>query len=194
MRLFLSILVLIFSFQSFTKASDVSVLEIEGISVGDSLLDYFDETTIINNIRKDYVYKDDSFYDVEIMDKSFELYEGISLSLKKNDKSYLVYQITGFNFYERKVEECFNKVEEVSNKISNLLENLHKVESEKPHSDDPTGNSHTKQVIFWHNSGSIFTECYDWSDKITKEKGWTDNFSVGVALEEYDLWLNNKAY
>ena len=195
MRKFILILFLIFSFQSLTIADDVRDLEISEISVGDSLLDYFTLETIKNGVRTDYVYKDDTFYDVEIYNhKSIKDYNGLSFSLKKNNKLYQIYQVVGFNFYEDNVDECFKKVDEVANEISEVLKNLNRAESERPHGDDPTGNSLTKQIVFWHESGTVFTECYDWSEKITKEKKWTDNFSVGIALKEYDLWLNNKAY
>ena len=40
MRVFLAVLVLIFSFQSWTKADDIRDFEIERMSIGDSLLDY----------------------------------------------------------------------------------------------------------------------------------------------------------
>ena len=40
MRIFFTVLVLIFGFQSWTKADDIRDFEIEGISIGDSLLDY----------------------------------------------------------------------------------------------------------------------------------------------------------
>ena len=42
MRIFIAILVLIFSLQSWTKADDIRDFEIEGMSIGDSLLDYVD--------------------------------------------------------------------------------------------------------------------------------------------------------
>ena len=41
MRIFIVVLVFIFSFQSLTKADDIREFEIEGISLEDSLLDYF---------------------------------------------------------------------------------------------------------------------------------------------------------
>ena len=41
MRVFIAVLVLIFSLQSLTKADDIRDFQIEGISIGDSLLDYF---------------------------------------------------------------------------------------------------------------------------------------------------------
>ena len=46
MRFFLLILVLISSFQSLTKADDITDFQIEGMSVGDSLLDYYSEKEI----------------------------------------------------------------------------------------------------------------------------------------------------
>ena len=46
MKVFITVLVLIFSFQSWTKADDISDFEIEGMSIGDSLLDSFNQSQI----------------------------------------------------------------------------------------------------------------------------------------------------
>ena len=51
MRIFLSVLILIFSFQSSTKADDIRDFEIEGMSIGDSALDHFTKQEIEKNIR-----------------------------------------------------------------------------------------------------------------------------------------------
>ena len=48
MKVFLSVIILIFGFQSWTKADDVKDFEIEGISIGDSLLDFFSKNQIDN--------------------------------------------------------------------------------------------------------------------------------------------------
>ena len=50
MRIFLTVLVLIFSLQSWTKADDIRDFEIEGISIGDSLLDHFSKSNIEKEI------------------------------------------------------------------------------------------------------------------------------------------------
>ena len=50
MRVFLAVLFLIFSFQSWTKADDIRDFQIEGMSIGDSALDYVTEDEINNNI------------------------------------------------------------------------------------------------------------------------------------------------
>ena len=46
MKIFLSVLILIFNLQSWTKADDIRELEIEGISIGDSALDFFSKDII----------------------------------------------------------------------------------------------------------------------------------------------------
>ena len=42
MRIFLSVLILILNLQSWTKADDISDFQIEGMSIGDSLLKFMD--------------------------------------------------------------------------------------------------------------------------------------------------------
>ena len=125
MKVFIAVLVLIISFQSWTKVDDISEFEIEGMSIGDSLLDYFSEEEINNGIRKLHIYNDDSFYDVEIynLDLSAE-FVNLSFSLKKNDKLYKIYQMTGFKFYKDNVKECFDKVDEMAENISKELKDL----------------------------------------------------------------------
>ena len=48
MRVFLTVLILIFSLQSLTKADDIRDFEIEGISIEKSALNYFD----VNGLEK----------------------------------------------------------------------------------------------------------------------------------------------
>ena len=63
MRVFIAVLVLIFSLQSWTKAEDISDFEIEGISIGDSLLDYYSEAKI-KEARVKTGFKSNKFYRV----------------------------------------------------------------------------------------------------------------------------------
>ena len=46
MRIFLIVILLVFSFQSWTKADDIRDFEIEGISIGDKLLEHFSKNEI----------------------------------------------------------------------------------------------------------------------------------------------------
>ena len=88
MRVFIAVLVLIFSLQSLTKAEDIRDFEIEGISIGESLLDYFtlDE---IKRYKVQY-YKDDTYSSVTIFPNAtsinLKFYDTIVLSYKTNDE------------------------------------------------------------------------------------------------------------
>ena len=66
MRIIIAVLVLIFSLQSWTKADDILDLQIEGLSIGDSLLDHFSEPTL-EKYKKDYYPKSDKYYEISIV-------------------------------------------------------------------------------------------------------------------------------
>ena len=51
MRIFIAVLVLILTLQSFTKADDIRDFEIEGISVEDSLLNHFTKKELDNALE-----------------------------------------------------------------------------------------------------------------------------------------------
>ena len=46
MKILLTLLILIFSLQSLSKADDIRDFEIEGMSIGDSALDFFSKNEI----------------------------------------------------------------------------------------------------------------------------------------------------
>ena len=54
MNRLLLILILTFSLQSLTKADDIRDFQIEGMSIGDSALDYFSKDQITKNSRNYY--------------------------------------------------------------------------------------------------------------------------------------------
>ena len=66
MRVIIAVIVLIFSLQSWTKAEDISDFQIEGMSIGDSLLDYLSEQEIKNNVSKlQTTIRKKKYYDVK---------------------------------------------------------------------------------------------------------------------------------
>ena len=58
MKIFLTVLILIFSFQSWVKSDDISEFDIEGISIGDSALDFFSREQIskyVYDFNKEFI-------------------------------------------------------------------------------------------------------------------------------------------
>ena len=68
MKRLLLILILTFSLQSWTKADDIKDFQIEGMSIGDSVLDFATKSEIIllKNSYKDkgYIYNSKKFYSI----------------------------------------------------------------------------------------------------------------------------------
>ena len=34
-------------------------------------------------------------------------------------------------------------------------------------------------------------QCYDWSEKLTKEKNWIDHLRIAIAFKEFRNWKRN---
>ena len=81
MNKLLLILVLTLSFQSITKADDIRDFEIEGMSIGDSLLDFMSTKEIKSSIQN-YVDDNKKYYVVGYY-KDLEIYEGVDVYLKR---------------------------------------------------------------------------------------------------------------
>ena len=176
-------------------ADDISDFQIEGMSIGESLLNFFTQSEINKSII-DYPYKDDEFVDVEIYDYiNFKTYEGMQITFKKNDNQFIIYGLTGFNFYEENIDECFDKVDVVAKEINSLFKNTDREDKRQKHKGDPSGQSIVKTVQFWFENNDVVTiECWDWGREMTEKYNYTDNFGVTILHKDLVFWLNNKAY
>jgi hypothetical protein len=192
MKTLLTLFVLLFS--SSVLADDISDFEIEGMSVGDSLLDYLNEKEINNNIIEIYGhYKNQDFTTVELNNhKILSQYDGLQINIKRNDKNYTIYAILGgIHYTNQDIKKCYNEMKLIDKDISNLFNNLEKVGPEKQiHKADPSGDSTYTGIYNYFPSGAyIGVECYDWSNKIIKEKNWIDNLRVSIGSKEFYDWL-----
>ena len=191
MRIFLALLLLIFNLQSLTKADDISEFEIEGISIGDSLLDHLSKDRI-DKLPAEYYPKSDKFYVVDGSFQNSELYDGFQVGLKKND--YTVYGITAGIFFDD-MKNCLTHKNKVEEEISDMFDNLEKYSSKGKHDADPNGNSYMHQTQYSFSKGGVIAiECLDWSDEITNKYNWKDNFSISLISKEYEYFLRNEAY
>ena len=184
----LLILILTLNFQALTRAADIRNFEIEGMSVGDSALNYFSKEEIESN--KSFIYPNSKkFYSVTFRDINLEVYDGIQFHLKKDDKKYIIYDITGQIYYsDENIDECFKKKDEIFNEISTMFPDAKKKDFGKTkHYNDPT--TILSRAIIKLNEGRIDVVCYDWGDYDAK-----DGLGVGVELQEFRYFINNEAY
>ena len=141
MKKLLLILILTFSFQTLTKADDIRDFEIEGMSIGDSLLDYFSEEEIKGNIMSNY-YKNKKFTSVEfINDTRFTTYANVEFNYLTKDNNYIIQSISGAILCPKNFSKCEDLKRNIKSDISKQFKNLQKNSYNGNHSADKSGNS-----------------------------------------------------
>tara|TARA_B100001063_G_C16611856_1_gene476135 strand:- start:104 stop:691 length:588 start_codon:yes stop_codon:yes gene_type:complete len=189
MRFILITIFLILSFQSLTKADDVRDFEIEGMSIGDSLLDHFSEEEIKKELSNKYYYaKSTEFFQVSFYIKNQTDYDFVQFHLKDNDTNYEIYSVTGVIVFNNDIESCLKKMNKIKSEVNDIFINAKKVDKGKS-----THNVDSKSFVYESfyelNNGQIYLACYDWSEKMTKENGWLDNFKLSIDSKEFKNWL-----
>jgi len=183
MKSFLSIIVLSLCFITPSYADDISDFQIEGISIGDSLLDYYSELDIKLNTRPDNYPKSNLMQRTQLIAKS-KIYNTLNIYYKKNDKNYVVYSIRATMYIDTK--KCKKKLKEISKEVSYLFPSIKVHKYRQKHQSDKSGKSIVTGHRYWlKNNSYIGVECYDWSLQIGKE----DHLGISVASEEFQEFM-----
>ena len=186
MKRLLLILILTFSFQSWTKADDVSELEIEGMSIGDSLLDFMDKSAMDFK----FLYKN-KFYMTTYFDNP-KIYEDIQITVKSDDNNYIIHNITGKIYYKKDYYKCLQNKVEITQAFQSLMDSNVEKQSEDniKRSSDPTGNSYWSYDAFYFADGSVAQVfCTDWSEELFKSKNYWDELKAGLYSIEFANYL-----
>ena len=176
---------ILFSFQTSSWAEDIRDFEIEGMSIGDSLLDYFSEKEII---KYDIDSNEDlKFHRVLLLSSSSSLpqnYDGMHIYIKPNDKEYIIHGIEAMLDFENDISNCKIKKKEILNEISGMFKNSKRVAENENHSQDKTGKSKVFRNFISISPSSKYYElelgCYDWSE----EMGFVDHFRMSIVTDE----------
>ena len=188
MKKFLAILILIFTLPTSSQADDIRDFQIEGISIGDSALDFFQEDEIKKNIR-DW-YPDKKYIYSSIAKKSFEKYDKIGFFYKANDKTYTIVSLSASLICKKNINDCKKIQKEVKKEFSILFSELDQNDSiyKYPTSvDNGSGSKAIQNAYFFKNGDQIVIETKDWS----KNSKFTDNFSVNLDTEKFSIWLDS---
>ena len=195
MKRLLLILILTLSFQSLTRADDISDFEIEGMSIGDSLLDYFSKDEIEDYLMLDY-YKNlpknyrEIYGIVEFKGlPSFKTYTNVTMDFFKKDNEFIIRTISGIIFVNN-AEECHDKQNQIDDELSKVFKNTSRETNQNNHSFDKTGNSKTKAINYWFDNDDLVTLiCTDWSNEITSGYKWDDNLALEIKSKEFNNFL-----
>ena len=105
-------------------ADDISDFEIEGISIGDSLLLYSSKKEIDNGRIADYNSNKYSRYTLrKIKSKSLKKYDDVQVHFLTNDNKYIITGVSGGIFEKDKFNQCLEMKDQVVNVISDMFPN-----------------------------------------------------------------------
>ena len=190
MKIFLSFIILIFSFQSLSSANDIREFEIEGISVGDNLLKFVSEGSIKTQIedRKTSVYYDNDYVSILLkeMRNKLSIYDDVKVVIKPNDQSYKIYALEGILGFNN-IDECHKNQIKISDEIKNSL-NL-QMEGDMWNLKESRLSDSLKDIRYIDfnikedlSEGSFRTGCYDY-------KVGPDILMIMINSPEFDKYL-----
>ncbi len=192
MRVFIAVLVLIFSFQSWSIADDVTEFKINIYSVGDSLLK-FKSNELIEQKKKEFFPSSKKFYRIAFLVED-ENYDFVAFYLKNNDTNYNIYSLEGLKYLN--YSECKKKMDKIKNAMkNNFSDNFQTIKNEFPHDFDKTKKSMVKTIDFIGPNDYTISRiiCTDWSKKM-EDDGFYDNLAIYLQTEEFSNFMLNEAY
>ena len=195
MKKFLAIIFLSICFINSSQSEDVQDFQIEGISIGDNLLNH----VVTLNVTKDFIKK--KKYLIYPKSNKFvsggfkiesEKYDGIQFLI--SPKTFKIVSVSGMIFLENK-NKCEKQQKEIFKELSSIYTSA-RITKEKfePHSYDKTGKSIANGIYLSLNSGDIGIECYIWSEKMKAENGWENNIKILISDKEAIKFLTYEAY
>ena len=190
MRTFLTVLILILNLQALSKADDISEFEIEGISIGDSLLQFFSEKEINSNLA-DW-YKNNEYSTSLLSIENYETYKDLDVSFSSKDREYKIVSLAGIHV-DAERENCKLIKREIVNEIRQVINNKNVDFEERVeiHPIDPSGKSNVDSSYFYYKNGdAIVVQCFFFSKNVK----YDDGLKVSITTDEYVDWLENKAY
>ncbi len=194
--LFLSIVLFNFS----VLAEDISEFTIEGMSIGDSLLDYEDLKTIKDS--RHYNYNDNEFYSIDLILDRFKDYYAVQVHLKTNDSNYQIYGLGGAIkygkpgvYYPQSKDKCKKQMYIIEKDLDKTFSNAEKqISGEYIGQGDYDPEAVRDEIYYTIKSGEIYLQCVTWGKKAKKREFIFDNLRVSMMGNEFSIWLNTKAY
>ena len=190
MKRLLLILILTLSFQSWTKAEDIRDFQIEGISIGDSLLNFVSKEYINN--QKPFIYPKSKKFKEYRVDIELLQYDMVTVTVKASDNKYIIYSMMADLSFRNNFNKCKAKKTQILKEIKNVIGDFEKEEDDRyERSLDKSGNSYDESTtIYFKNGDNIRVICTNWSEAM--DNG--DRLTIAINTEEFFDWLLNKAY
>lgn len=192
------ILFIIILFISPLTLAEVSLkkFSIEGISIGDSVADYFPGREITKNIVKQAGLTDEFYVAHFNKHESFSQFDQIYFIINPSTEDILfpIEGMSAFIDFKQDIKKCFEKKDSFVEQIVNIYkqeinEKLIDINTAiKPHPSDLTGKSTYEQTDIKFPNGYIRIACYD----MQAHSRTNDALILDFFTEDVDSWLHNE--
>tara|TARA_E500000178_G_C16807846_1_gene655553 strand:+ start:282 stop:860 length:579 start_codon:yes stop_codon:yes gene_type:complete len=190
MKKLLAIIILSLYFITSSQADDIRDFEIEGMSIGDSLLDHFSENEIKNFTITTYQNNTDEYIMLTGAEDKSQEYDSLSFHVKKNDNQYIIHSISGSLYYEKNFNKCLNKKKKIVESLKFNFGNLKSDEYDYKYDWDLNSIAYISDFDF--KNGAVRVYCINWSEVTEKKRNFADNLSVTIQINYFTEWLNNR--
>ena len=185
MKKIIIVFLFLFNFQSWTKADDIRDFQIEGISVGDSLTDHFNESEIKRS-KDEMQYDSNKFYQVTILSDNFDQYDAMHFQLKNNDNKFIIHSMSGI--IELEIKKCLKKQKKIFKELLTLFDNP-KTYDEGRRKHPGIYNAYSYDNYIYVKSDFISVSCYEFINSNFAEK-----LLISVDTAEFNNFLNTEAH
>ena len=182
---------ILFTFKtSVSYSSTIKDFTIEGISLGDSALNFFTKEEILNN--KMSYYKKNDYVTIGFNNHpSLKQYDWLQISYKKDDKNFIVESLDGVLSFKNDYNGCLKTKSEIVLEIKDMTD-VEPEEYEDKHRGDPSGKSIFSNSEFYIDKDVIAISCIDWSKKM--EEKYFDHLKVIINTSEFNNFLRSNPY
>ena len=174
---------ILFSFSAPSFAGDIRDYQIEGMSVGDSLLDHFSEKEIKKFKKIPTHWR---FNGITISSPNFKIYHQVNVLFYP--RSYIISILDAKIYYQNDINECYKKMNEIVDEFSKTFSNLKKY---KKSTETISNKGINYKITYVHFGGEVqgmdsyhsqindgaTVSCLDF----TAESEFTDHLIVDIA-------------
>ena len=198
MKKLLAILILSLFLITPSQADDIRDFQIEGISIGDSALDYYSKEEI--NDYMQFGFKSKEFAYLNLKQEKLDIFDKGLILFKPEDKKFIIHSIAGRLFFENNIKDCKKKQKEIVNAFSELFKNISQKKDEGTfsYSADVSGKSKVTAINFELNDGGAsHIGCYEFSKEFIEENNYHPEqvvLSLSLGSAEYNDFQKNRAY
>ena len=186
------LLALSFTFIFNVKADDIRDFEIEGMSIGDSALNYFSKSKLKDLRSKNYT-KNKKYkkYCNPLKDSP---YTEICF-YTTDDQKFKIVSIAGFILYPNDIKACYKKQKKIDKELQALFKNSKREVFNYKHAGDTTGKTKERDIIYLLNSkDEAGTACIDYGKEYAKKVDAENHLQVFIDAYEYAYYLKNEAW